>query len=213
MLSPGALTITADATVVPHPSYREWYGLRSAPDLPLERRNNVVHFGLLRPYKNIEELLDAWAGMPKSKGMSTLSIVGDASPAYAAHLSVLVNRIDGAKLVPRRASDDELVSLISQSLLAVFPRRNTTNSGAVLLALSVGTPVLIEGNAHGQSLEKEFGSQWVKLFDAPLDATALEASLVSVQSEGRAGWPDMSNRTWARTVDAHVDLYQRYAPA
>jgi glycosyltransferase involved in cell wall biosynthesis len=96
----------------------------------------VLCFGLMRPYKGIDLLLEAWrevddaelwiAGMPRM----------DISPLRAA-------APPNVRFVPRFISDDELPGYFQAADLVVLPYREIDQSGVLFTALAFGKPLLL----------------------------------------------------------------------
>ncbi len=96
----------------------------------------VLCFGLMRPYKGIEELLDAWRGIDGAE----LWIAG----APRMDVSALeAGAPAGVRFVPRFITDDELPSYFRRADLVVLPYREIDQSGVLFTALAFGKPMLL----------------------------------------------------------------------
>jgi glycosyltransferase involved in cell wall biosynthesis len=106
-------------------------GLPSRTDGPV-----VLCFGLLRPYKGLDVLLRAWAGIDGAE----LWIVGmprmDLAPLRAA-------APPGVHLVPRFIPDAELPAYFRRADLVVLPYLQADQSGVLYTALAFGKPLLL----------------------------------------------------------------------
>ena len=99
----------------------------------------VLFFGLLRPYKGVDTLLDAWRGMTGAE----LWIVGRprmdiASLRAAAPASV--------RFVPRFVADAELPAIFRRADVVVLPYSRTERldfSGVLATALAFGKPTVV----------------------------------------------------------------------
>ncbi len=133
--------------VIPHGHYREAYGpllaradARQRLGLPGDVRV-VMFFGLLRPYKGLELLLDAWRKLNPHDAL--LLVVGQPQqPAYAAELAQRVQATPGAWLVDRFVPAGEVPAFFSAADAVVLPFRAVQTSGSLLLAMSYGRPVI-----------------------------------------------------------------------
>jgi len=96
----------------------------------------VLCFGLMRPYKGIDLLLEAWRGLDGAElwiaGMPRMDIsaLSDAAPA-------------GVRFVPRFIGDDELPAYFRRADLVVLPYREIDQSGVLFTALAFGRPLLL----------------------------------------------------------------------
>jgi glycosyltransferase involved in cell wall biosynthesis len=99
----------------------------------------VLFFGLLRPYKGIEVLLDAWQGVPGAE----LWIVG--RPRMA--VEPLRERAPaGVRFVPRFVAEAELPAYFRRADIVVLPYSRTERfdfSGVLAAALAFGKPVVL----------------------------------------------------------------------
>jgi len=103
----------------------------SATDGPV-----VLCFGLMRPYKGIDLLLEAWRGIEGAE----LWVVG-APRMDTAPLSE--NAPPGVRFVERFIGDDELPAYFRRADLVVLPYREIDQSGVLFTALAFGKPLLL----------------------------------------------------------------------
>jgi glycosyltransferase involved in cell wall biosynthesis len=106
-----------------------------APERPADKAV-VLCFGLMRPYKGIDLLLEAWEGVHDAElwvaGMPRMDI----SPLLAA-------APPNVRFVPRFISDRELPGYFSRADLVVLPYREADQSGVLFTALAFGKPLLL----------------------------------------------------------------------
>ncbi|MBS4751771.1 hypothetical protein KG112_02975 [Nocardioides sp. zg-ZUI104] len=203
---------TALGVVALHPDYTDW--LRAHAPAPAAQAADVhegaLLFGLLRPYKEIETLVAA-AG---EAGVPTVLAGRPVDEAYGARLRAAVDGTTAVTLDERHLPDAELAALVRRHRLVVLPYRAMYNSGALLYALSLGTPVLAPSSAANLAIRAEVGADWLHLYDGPLTAQVLAAAYAATASRPTAG-PDLSRRDWATHADLHRRIYRtvRAAPA
>lgn len=184
---PGAPTLT-----VLHGHYRDRFASAARPD-PVTGR--ILHFGLIRRYKGVERLLDVFRSLRRPD--LRLRIVGRPSGGLREVIEreqALDTRISS---VLRFVDDDELVAEVSQAELVVLPYREMHNSGAILVALSLGRPVLVPRSISNTALAEEVGPGWVHQYDGELTADLLEGTLASVRSSPATELPLLDGRDWA----------------
>jgi len=138
----------------------------------------VLFFGLMRPYKGIETLLDAWRGVRGAE----LWIVG--RPRMA--LDPLRARApDGVRLVPRFVADIELPAYFRRADVVVLPYSRTERfdfSGVLATALAFGKPVVLT-EVGGFP---ELAATGAALLVPPDDPVALREALVSLIEDPEA---------------------------
>jgi glycosyltransferase involved in cell wall biosynthesis len=112
-------------------------GAAGAASPPFETELPVVLcFGLMRPYKGIDLLLEAWRGIEGAElwiaGMPRMDIAALTASAPA-----------GVRFVPRFIGDDELPAYFRRADLVVLPYREIDQSGVLFTALAFGRPLLL----------------------------------------------------------------------
>ncbi|MFP7760261.1 glycosyltransferase [Marisediminicola sp. LYQ85] len=190
--------------LIPHPHYRDWFGpLPTLEAIP----GRLAFFGQIRAYKNVDGLLSAFREVRSDE--VSLVIRGAASDArLAAELSALARADTRVDLELGHVSDADLAAHILESELVVLPYRDMYNSGALLLALSLGRPVLVPDNEMTRRLAEEVGGSWVVRYSGDLDADAL-AVAIEPPAAARAAEPDLSAREWPRIIDLHLEVFRR----
>ncbi|MEA3337263.1 MAG: glycosyltransferase [Chloroflexota bacterium] len=109
-------------------------------DLPGEGFN-FLFLGLIRPYKGVEELLPAFAGLQEPD--ARLLIAGQSRPrGYAAGLADSARADDRVLWHPSFVPPDEIQQWMNASDIVVLPYREVTTSGAAMLAFSFARPIL-----------------------------------------------------------------------
>jgi beta-1,4-mannosyltransferase len=185
-----------------HGHYRDWFAARTVPaSVP----GRLLYFGLIRPYKGVETLIEAFRGMPD--GSATLRIVGN--PATPDMRQTVEEACQADPRISARleyVGDDVLAREIGEAQWIVLPYRQMQNSGALLLALSLSRPVLVPRTDANVAIAEEVGTAWVRMFDGGLDAEALSDVLGS-PLESDAVVPDLSRRDWPALGERHYRTY------
>jgi glycosyltransferase involved in cell wall biosynthesis len=189
------------ATSILHGHYRDWYRVCDEPAEP----GRILTFGLLRPYKGLEALVTAFgeitddavrlqvAGRPSTEALGELV-------RQAAHRDPRI----GHRL--EHVPDDALAAELARAQLVVLPYHEMHNSGAVLLSLSLGRPVLVPRNEVTDALADEVGSWWVQRYDGELTAQDLRAGLAAVS--GPPPEPvDLTARQWPAIGERHAEVF------
>ncbi|MDQ6775315.1 MAG: glycosyltransferase [Actinomycetota bacterium] len=163
----------------------------------------VLFFGLLRPYKGVEILLDAWRGVNDAE----LWIVG--RPRMA--IEPLRERAPtGVRFVPRFVADVEIPAFFRRADLVVLPYSRTERfdfSGVLAAALAFGKPVVLT-DVGGFSEVADTGAAVLVPPDDPgalrealmgliEDPAACErlAAAATVAAAGAYSWEEAARRT------------------
>jgi glycosyltransferase involved in cell wall biosynthesis len=124
---------------IPHGAFEHLARTPPAP-LPAElaptKQPVVLCFGLIRPYKGIDVLLEAWREVTGAQ----LWIVGRPRMEIAALRAAAGPSVSW---LPRFVSDGELAACFRRADLVVAPYRESEQSGVVATALAFGSPLLL----------------------------------------------------------------------
>jgi glycosyltransferase involved in cell wall biosynthesis len=212
----------AHCEVIPHGSYVGLYGPlreRAASRAALSLASDgpvLLNIGTLRPYKNIEQLIDVFATLPPDT-RGTLLIAGAAkSEAYAAELRRRAAAVPGVELRATYIPDEELPIYLAAADVIVLPYRSLLTSGILLWTLSYARPVVAPGFGPVRELVQE--GQTGFLF-TPGDGDSLRAALTRALAHpnllalGASGlalaqefaWPKIA----ARTAQVYRDVAAR----
>jgi glycosyltransferase involved in cell wall biosynthesis len=150
---------------------------RPPPPLPpATDRPVVLFFGLLRPYKGLDLLLDAWRGIEDAQ----LWIVGmprmDLAPLREAAGSMPSADVH---LLTRFVSEAEMAACFRRADLIVLPYRQADQSGVAATALGAGVPMLLSDVGGFPELARTGAA---RTFPAG-DPAALHAALAELLSD------------------------------
>ncbi|MEU1971736.1 glycosyl transferase [Microbacterium sp. NPDC019599] len=192
-----------DAVTILHGHYRDRFAAH--PRQPREP-GLVLYFGIIRPYKGVERLIDVFTERPRPG--SRLRIVGSPSPELA---DTIQAKADASEVVSARLAfvdDDELVREISAASLVVLPYAEMHNSGAALVALSLDRPILVPRTPSNSALSAEVGPGWVMEYDGPLTDEVLSAAIEAVASIDADAAPRLEGRDWSEVGRLHRAVYR-----
>jgi glycosyltransferase involved in cell wall biosynthesis len=139
----------------------------------------VMFFGLLRPYKGIELLLDAWREVAAQERQAELWIVG--------HPRMRIDRLVGqaprsVRWVTRFVSEPELVACFRRADVVVLPYLSTERldfSGVLATALAFAKPIVLSDvGGFGEVADAGAG-----MLVPPGDTRALAATLTGLLAE------------------------------
>ena len=161
-------------------------------------------FGLLRPYKGLDLLLEAWQGIEDAE----LWVVGmaryDIAPLRQA-------APDSVRFVTRFVSDAEMAKWFERADLLVLPYREADQSGVAFTALGAGVPLLLS-DVGGFS---ELASTGAARTFPTGDAAALHAALAELLTDpaARAAMSEMARTaaggkySWEKIALQTLGLY------
>jgi glycosyltransferase involved in cell wall biosynthesis len=169
----------AKVHVIPHGAFAPVGAHDGAAPLPTElaavEKPVVLCFGLLRPYKGIDVLLEAWRGIDDAE----LWIVGLPKMALAPLRAAAPS---GVRFVPRFVADVEIPTFFRRADLVVLPYREIDQSGVLFTALGFGSPLLVSAVGGFPEVAATGAAELV----AAGDPAALHAALVRLLEDPAA---------------------------
>jgi glycosyltransferase involved in cell wall biosynthesis len=172
--------------VIPHGAFD--YLTRQRDEMPidpragdLEGRRVVLFFGLLRPYKGIDVLIEAFAATPAD---AVLLVVGMPRMPIAPLERLAAERgvSDRVRFVPRFVDDREVPAYFRRADVVALPYRSIEHSGVLYTALAFGSPLVISAVGGFTELAEEHGA--ARLVE-PGDVASLRSALVELlQDDG-----------------------------
>ena len=130
---------------VPHPNYIGYYGFPKFKTRGVSEVNdklNLIFIGAVKPYKNIELLIDAFKPY---QDKAQLVIAGNpADSAYKKQIEEYANGINNVSLDLRFIPDKDILQYILNSDLLILPYDivSSLNSGTVILGFSYARSVI-----------------------------------------------------------------------
>lgn len=193
-----------EARVVPHGAFTHLNELQAVipPELGDSGGPVVALAGLLRPYKGLDLLYEAWGdGIDDAQlwvaGMARMKL------PPAPH---------GAQVVDRFLSDAELAGVLRRADVVVLPYREIDQSGVLFAALGLGRPLLLsdvggfpEIAALGAAKTFDSGDPVALRFaiEQLLESAQARAELSKAAAAAAAG-----PLSWERVATDHIALYE-----
>jgi len=190
--------------VIPHGALPPLSPPSGAIPFPETERPVVLFFGLLRPYKGLDLLLEAFSGIADAE----LWIAG--MPRF--DISAL--RAGAASNVHFRTSfigEEELSSLFARADLIVLPYREIDQSGVAFTALGAGLPMLLSDAGGFPELARTGAARTFPAGDAAALAGALRELLADpaalAQMGARAREAARGEYSWGSIAARTLELY------
>jgi glycosyltransferase involved in cell wall biosynthesis len=161
--------------VIPHGAFDYLTRLPEERPLPPElegpERPVILSFGVIRPYKGIDVLLEAFASIEDAE----LWIVGRPLATDVAELQRLARAAPGrVRFVTRYVEDTEVPAIMRAAEIVVLPYRDVDQSGVLYTALAFGKPIVASAvGGFPETLQAHGAGRLV----APGDPDALAATL------------------------------------
>ena len=162
--------------------------------------------GQVRRYKNMTGLVDAFRRGPDPR--EVLVVAGEPRDGgLAREITELAGKDRRVRLDLRRLPAGDLARwhAATDVVVLAYDGPGVLNSGAALLALSLGRPVVVTTSPTTVELRSVVGSDWVHLSDGSPGAS-LEAARAAV---GTPGTPDLSALDWGPLGRETAAVYLR----
>lgn len=169
----------ANVHVIPHGALTAYRDVEpTAPDVPAGVPL-VAMLGLLRPYKGLDVLLDAWstvrAAIPDARLLVAGRVLGD--PEGAARLERVAAEDSGVIADLRFTPTEEFVGAMLRADVVVLPYRRIDQSGVLFAALALGRPLVATRVGGFAEVVEQHGAGVVI---PPEDPAALADALIAV---------------------------------
>ena len=213
----------AKVRVIPHGAFDYLTKLPEEKPLPEELEGAegpvVLSFGLLRPYKGIENLLEAFAHLSARAGDEApeLWVVGNPRMDVAP-LRELADRATGrVRFVTRFVEDAEIPAIFRRADLVVLPYLDAEHSGVLYTGLAFGKPMVLSAVGGFTEVAEAGAARLVPPGDTAALAQEIEdlvadgparAELAAAAARAAAGpfsWDEAARRT--------LDLYRELLEA
>jgi glycosyltransferase involved in cell wall biosynthesis len=207
--------------VVPHGSYVGVYPpgrprrvVRAELGVP-DEAFVFLCFGELRGYKDVDHLVDAFRGTALAD--SVLVVAGHMKdPRTGEHVASAARQDGRIHWVEGFVPPERVAELYAASDVAVVPRRDGGTSGALILALSLDTPLVAADTPTYRGLTLDGRAAW--LFD-PRDTASLGVTLEQAASspglvaeKARSAHEAATRLDWARSAEQLASLLVHVAP-
>ncbi len=171
----------------------------------------VLMFGLMRPYKGIDVLLQAWRGVDGQPPIADAELWIAGMPKM--DISALrASAPTGVKFDPRFINDHELPAYFERASLVVLPYLQADQSGVLFTALAFGKPLLLSDVGGFPEMAATGAAQIVPAGNARALGTALRelladrAALTEMCVRARAA--TQGRYSWEAIAQAHIELYR-----
>jgi glycosyltransferase involved in cell wall biosynthesis len=178
--------------------------IASVKKAPRPEVTNILFFGLIRPYKGLQDLLMVFNDLPREDVDSLwLTVVGETWSGYTQPRFLIENspHRDHITFINEYVSDEVVAAAFSHADIVVLPYHRSSGSGALQVAMSWGIPVVVSRVGGLPEAAADYAGA---IFVSPHDHEALKAGIRSAVK--MVGQRFADPRSWDEMVNALVHV-------
>ena len=172
---------------------------------------DILFFGLIRPYKGVEDLVRAFDAIPVDRiEQFHLTIVGETWEGWTEPMQLVQSSRyrDRITFVNRYVTDAEAAASFSAADAVCLPYRRSSGSGSLIMAMGYGLPVIVtDVPALLESTARYHGATVVPVGDV----ARLRDALLDLPTLRGRRYPDPNS--WQTSLDAYARLFDLVSAA
>ena len=136
--------LTESVTLIPHAGY-DYLPMRPAIRAAPPQVVNLLYFGVIRPFKGVEDLLNAFDLLGSAPFDFWLTVVGETWEGWElpSRMIAASQQRDRITFVNRYVTDSEASGYFSGADIVVLPYHRSSSSGPLQIAMARGLPVVV----------------------------------------------------------------------
>ncbi|MET3806427.1 glycosyltransferase involved in cell wall biosynthesis [Nakamurella sp. UYEF19] len=189
--------------IAPHGPYDHLADIAGQPEADAEQGpagagvTRLLFFGLIRPYKGVEDLVSAFNGLTHEQASKfTLTVVGETWEDWDLPARLIEDspHRDRITFVNRYVSDAEASAFFAEADAIVLPYRRGSASGPLQIAMSAGLHVVLYAVGGLVDAVKDYRGA---VLVTPSDTGALQSALLDLVGRAEERFEDP--HSWAAT--------------
>jgi glycosyltransferase involved in cell wall biosynthesis len=169
-----------------------------------DRPFRLLYFGVVRPFKGVEDLVAAFSALDRAQAIRfRLRVVGETWERWTVPARAIAGspHADLIERVDRYITDAEVATSFKEADAVVLPYHRSSASGPLHIAMSAGLPVVVTAVGGLTEAVKDYPGA---VLVAPQDPAGLKGALLQLLE--RPGRRYADPHSWKRTVSAYREL-------
>lgn len=190
--------------VMPHGPYNHLVTSAERPDARDESPFQLLYFGVIRPFKGVEDLVAAFSSLSRNQASQfRLSVVGETWEGWTIPDEAISSspHTDLIERVDRYVSDEELAAYVARADAIILPYHRSSLSGPLHVALTAGLPVVVTAVGGLVEVVQNYAGA---VLVPPRDPAALRDALLELPA--RRGQRYANPHSWQQTLDGYRAL-------
>jgi glycosyltransferase involved in cell wall biosynthesis len=192
--------------LIPHGPYDQYVDELSVEvEADPEKPFDLLYFGVIRPFKGVEDLITAFDGLDEEEVKDyRLTVVGETWEGCTEPAALIAGsrHRDSIEFVNRYVDDEEVAALFARADAVVLPYHRSSASGPLQLTMASGLPVIV--TAVGGLIEAVRGYEGAISVPAR-DPAALRRAFAEAREFRGVRFADV--HSWDRTLDGYGGLF------
>lgn len=166
----------------------------------------LLYFGVIRPFKGVEDVVAAFDGLSATEAERfELTVVGETWEGWTAPAEAIARspRRERIRFVNRYVDDAEAEEAFAAADVVVLPYRRSSASGPLHMAMSRGLPVVVSRVGGLVEAARDYEGT---VFTEPADPDRLREDLRRAAVLAGTRFPDP--HSWGRTVERMSELFE-----
>ena len=211
MLQDGGIQLDMPVSVAPHGPYDQYRKIIPADpaadaaiamvqQAPRAAVVNLLFFGVIRPYKGLDDLLTVFNGLSRAEAAGFwLTVVGETWGGWtgAARLIEASPHRDRITFVNDYVPDEVAAAAFGHADVVVLPYHRSSSSGPLHVAMTWGLPVVVTDVGGLRESARGYGGA---VFVPPRDLAGLKDGILRAAAMAGEQFKDPGD--WAQTVEA-----------
>jgi glycosyltransferase involved in cell wall biosynthesis len=195
--------LNGSVALVPHAGY-EYLPRRPAVRAAPPDLINLLYFGVIRPFKGVEDLIAAWDLLGSDRSRFWLTIVGETWEGWDLPNRLIAGSPDSDRItfVNRYVTDAEAAGYFGGADVIVLPYHRSSSSGPLQIAMARGLPAVV---TRVGGLVEATARYSGAIFVEPACPASLAEGIH--QSAALAGQHCNGVSTWADTAQGYSELF------
>ena len=166
----------------------------------------LLFFGLIRPYKGLDYLIDAFDSIPADKIRNFRLVIAGESWGNSILERKLKNSIYKNRIsyINRYISDSEVDELFCSANVAIFPYTRASQSAAAHTAICYGVPIIV---SRVGGLKESMTAYEGTIFIEPCNVDQLRDAILNSYNIRNKKFPDP--HPWENTVASYEKIFKK----